>query len=115
MIKLYPFIIFGLLYAQVPLEYNLLVNTDQLSRYDNSIKGQIANNAVIDIKSLDDTLYFFGTGNGLSYGEIIYNGSIDFGYFNISTMPRGGNPALTVGGNSIAVSGVIDTSVITGT
>ena len=115
MIKLYPFIILGLLYAQVPLEYNLLVNTDQLNRYDNSIKGQIANNAVIDIKSLDDTLYFFGTGNGLSYGEIIYNGSIDFGYFNISTMPRGGNPALTVGGNSIAVSGVIDTSVITGT
>ena len=47
-------------------------------------------------------------------GEIIYNGSIDFGYFNISTMPMGGNPALAVDGSSIAVSGVIDTSVITG-
>ena len=116
MIKLYPFIIFGLLYTQVPLEYNLLVDTDKLNRYeDNSIKGQIANNAVIDIKSLGDSLYFFGTGNGLSYGEIIDNDSIDFGYFDISTMPRGGNPALAVDGNSIAVSGVIDTAVATGT
>jgi hypothetical protein len=116
MIKLYPFIIFGLLYTQVPLEYNLLVDTDQLNRYDNnSIKGQIANNAVIDIKSSGDSLYFLGTGNGLSYGEIIDNDSIDFGYFNISTMPRGGNPALAVDGKSIAVSGVIDTAVATGT
>ena len=74
MIKLYPFIIFGLLYAQVPLEYNLLVDTDQLNRFDNnSIKGQIANNVVIDIKSSGDSLYFLGTGNGLSYGEIIDN------------------------------------------
>ena len=64
MIKLYPFIIFGLIYAQFPLEYNLLVDSDQLNRYGhNSIKGQIANNAVIDIKSLGDSLYFFGTGN----------------------------------------------------
>ena len=30
-------------------------------------------------------------------------------------MPRGGNPALAVDGNSIAVSGVIDTAVATGT
>ena len=106
---------FSYLLAQTPYQYHLL-NSKQFNRYENnSIKGHIAHNAVIDIKSLGDSLYFFGTGNGLSYGEIIDNDSIDFGYFDISTMPRGGNPALAVDGNSIAVSGVIDTAVATGT
>ena len=54
------------LLAQTPHQFRLL-NSDQLKRYDDhSIKGQIANNAVIDIKSSNDSLYFFGTGNGLS-------------------------------------------------
>mgnify|MGYP001070402730 CR=1 FL=1 len=106
---------FSYLLAQTPYQFHLL-NSEQFNRYEhNSIKGQIAHNAVIDIKSSSDSLYFFGTGNGLSYGEIIDNDSIDFGYFDISTMPRGGNPALAVDGNFIAVSGVIDTAVATGT
>ena len=59
MIKLYPFIIFGLIYAQFPLEYNLSRDLDQLHRFEhNSEKGEIAHNAVIDIKSLDSSLYF---------------------------------------------------------
>ena len=105
MIKLLPYILFGLGYTQFPLEYSLIKFSDQLNRYeDNSIKGEIAHNVVIDIKSLGDSLYFFGTGSGLSYSEIIDNDSINFGYFDISTMPMGGNPALAVDGNSITVS-----------
>ena len=101
--------------AQTPHQF-LLLDSEQLNRYeDNSEKGKIAHNVTIDIKSLNDSLYFFGTGNGLSYGEIMNNNSIDFGYFNISSMPVGGNPALAVRGNSIAVSGVIDTATATGT
>ena len=70
---------------------------------------------MIDIKNSSDSLYFFGTGNGLSYADILPDGTIDFGYFSISNMPKGGNPALAVSGNIIAVSGVIDTAVATGT
>ena len=45
------------------------------------------------------------------YADILPDGAIDFGYFSISNMPKGGNPALAVNGNIIAVSGVIDTAV----
>ena len=103
------------LFTQTPDQFQLN-DTARLNRFDhNSVKGQIANNAVIDIKNLGDSLYFFGTGNGLSYAEILNNSKIEFGYFSISNMPRGGNPALAVEGNTIAVAGVIDTAVATGT
>jgi len=114
--KLLPFILFGLGYTQFLLDYSLNKSSKQLNRYEhNSIKGQLANNVIIDIKYSDDSLYFFGTGNGLSYADILANGEIDFGYFSISNMPQGGNPGLSVSGNIIAVSGVIDTAVTTGT
>ena len=58
-----------------------------LGRFENnSFKGQLANNAVIDIKTSGDSLYFFGTGNGLSYADILSDGTIDFGYFSISAI-----------------------------
>ena len=103
------------LFTQTPVEYQLGENK-KLGRYEhNSIKGQLANNAVIDIKTSGDSLYFFGTGNGLSYADILSDGTIDFGYFSISNMLNGGNPSLAVNGDIIAVSGVIDTAVATGT
>ena len=93
----------------------MIKSSDHLNRYEhNSIKGQLANNAVIDIKNSSDSLYFFGTGNGLSYADILPDRTIDFGYFSISNMPKGGNPALAVSRNIITVSGVIDTAVTTG-
>ena len=103
------------LLAQIPQQFHFF-DSEKLYRYEhNSIKGQIAHNAIIDIKTLGDSLYYFGTGNGLSYGEIINNDSINFGYFNFSNMPKGGNPAVASDGHSIAVSGVIDTATATGT
>ena len=72
-------------------------------------------NFFIVIGSITTSLYFFGTGNGLSYADILPDGTIDFGYFYKSIMPRGGNPSLAIDGNFIAVSGVIDTAVSTGT
>ena len=108
-------IIVSILFTQTPMEYQI-VDNKSLGRFELiSIKGQLANNAVIDIKNSGDSLYFFGTGNGLSYADILPDGTLDFGYFSISTMPLGGNPALAVSGNIIAVSGVIDTAVATGT
>ena len=102
------------LFTQTPVEFQLGENK-KLGRYEhNSIKGQLADNAVIDIRNSGDSLYFFGTGNGLSYADILPDGTIDFGYFSITAMPMGGNPALAVSGNIIAVSGVIDTAVATG-
>ncbi|MBC8255683.1 MAG: hypothetical protein H8E85_00030, partial [Candidatus Marinimicrobia bacterium] len=111
----FVFIIVSILFNQTPIEYQI-VDNKPLGRFElNSIKGQLANNAVIDIKYSGDSLYFFGTGNGLSYADVLPDGTLDFGYFSIATMPAGGNPALAVSGNIIAVSGVIDTAVATGT
>ena len=108
-------VIFSCLYSQIPMEYQLEKNNN-LGRFENnSIKGTLANNMVIDIKYSSDSLYFIGTGNGLSYAEILLDETLGFGYFSIFNMPRGGNPALAVSQNIIAVSGVIDTVVATGT
>ena len=113
--KIIILLIFELIFTQIPIKYNLLNNTPQLNRYeDNSIKGQIVDNYVIDIRSMNDSIYFFGTASGLSYGIIGNENLIDFGYFTIPELPRGGNPSVVVRGNVIAVSGVIDTSVVTG-
>ena len=102
------------LIAQIPDGY-LLSSGSKLSRFDElSIKDRIASNVVVDIQQLDDSLYLFGTGAGLSFGELKSNGSIDFGYFSLPEMPRGGNPSLSVFENIIAVSGVVDTNVVTG-
>ena len=78
------------LFTQTPVEFQLGENK-KLGRYEhNSIKGQLADNAVIDIRNSGDSLYFFGTGNGLSYADILPDGTIDFGYFSITAMPMGG-------------------------
>lgn len=111
------FILFflGYLFSLTPKEFNIS-DSSKLSRKKYSLNtGKIASNTIIDIKSINDSLYFFGTGNGLSHGEIIYSDSIEWGYFNDTKMPRGGNPALAINENYIAVSGVIDTLTITGT
>ena len=53
-------------FTQTPVEYKIVKNKT-LGRFENnSIKGALANNMVIDIKYSGDSLYFFGTGNGLS-------------------------------------------------
>ena len=62
---------FNILSAIIPSHFNLL-NSSQLSRFDhNSIRGKIANNAIIDIKSSNDTIYFlifrFVGGGGTPY------------------------------------------------
>ena len=63
-------------------------------RFDEiSQSGSLASNAVIDIRYMADSVYFFGTGNGLSFGEVKATGEIDFGYFTNPQIPRGGNPA----------------------
>ena len=103
----------SILVSQVPYQYQYSQN---LNRFDAiSVKGSTASNVIVDIQQLEDSLYLFGTGTGLSFGELSSDGSIDFGYFSLSEMPRGGNPALAIFENIIAVSGVIDTNVVTGT
>ena len=77
-IKYSIFVFISCLFTQTPVEYQLVKNKT-LGRFENnSIKGTLANNAVIDIKNSSDSLYFFGTGNGLSYADILPDGTIDF-------------------------------------
>ena len=56
--KLLLFIFFVIIYCQFPLEYKLIKSSGHLNRYEhNSIKGQLANNAVIDIKKSKSNSY----------------------------------------------------------
>ena len=101
------------LISQTPDQYSLSSNS--LRRFDGiSIKDALPSNVIVDIHKYGDSLYFFGTGSGLSFGELSNDGTINFGYFSLTEMPSGGNPALAVFNDIIAVSGIIDTNVITG-
>ena len=105
-------LLMSILVSQVPNQYQFSHN---LNRFDEiSVKGPTASNVIVDIQLLEDSLYLFGTGSGLSFGELSSDGTIDFGYFSLLEMPIGGNPSLAIFENIIAVSGVIDTNVITG-
>ena len=110
---LYCIIIFGSAFSQFPLDYHLKHSSD-LGRFGSVSETGIASNLVIDIKHYDDNLLFFGTGDGLSFADITSSSSIQYGYFTSSELPRGGNPALTIGHGIIAVSGVVDSTVATG-
>ena len=100
----------NILFSQYLNEFKLLKINKSLQRSN----SQIANNAVIDIKAIEDSLILFGTGGGLSYSRIYTDNSLAFGYYTNQNMPLGGNPSVAVNANYIAVSGVIDTTVATG-
>lgn len=101
------------IYSQAPLFFNLY--SEKLNRFEGTSQPGLTSNGIVDIREVGDSLLFFGTGRGLSFGEITFNhtDSVHFGYFdqNVVAMPYGGNPALAVYGDVVAVSGLIDTSV----
>ena len=63
------------LISQIPDQYSLLSNS--LRRFDGiSIKDALPSNVIVDIHKYGDSLYFFGTGSGLSFGELNNDGTI---------------------------------------
>ena len=117
----YPLILFllilSVLLSQIPIDYKF--STDiTLNRYENITEEGLNSNAIVDIRPFDSTYFFLGTASGLSYVHIhdLHPDSVSFGSFNRDSisLPRGGAPALAVRENIIAISGLLDTTAVTG-
>ena len=67
---------FSYIFSSIPNKYSLF--NIKLDRHNFSYSGSIASNAVIDIKTVNDSIYFFGTANGLSSAKITNTDSIIF-------------------------------------
>jgi len=105
----------GLSFSQLPFDYKLK-RTSDLGRFESLSNPGLASNVIMDIRSFDNELLFIGTGAGLSFADLSSPVNIQYGHFTILGLPRGGNPALTIGHNNIiAVSGIMDTAATTGT
>jgi len=90
-----------------------------ISLYDNSSSREtndgLSSNGIYDIEIFDNSTLFIGTSNGLNLAYYDNQDNIIFSYFTDSNLPEGGNPALAVGNNVIAVSGVKSTETSIGT
>ena len=106
----------SVLISQVPINYKFSTN-NTLNRYDNITEEGLNSNSIIDIRPIDESYLLMSTANGLSYVHIydLHPDSLIFGSFirDSVSLPRGGAPALAVGGNIISISGIIDTTTKT--
>ena len=117
----YPLILFllilSVLLSQIPIDYKF--STDiTLNRYENITEDGLSSNSIVDIRPFDSTYFFLSTASGLSYVHIhdLHPDSVSFGSFKRDSisLPRGGAPALAVRENIIAISGLLDTTAVTG-
>ena len=69
------------------------------------INDDLPDNGIINIEAISDDLIYFGTSSGLGRVDIVDEDKT-FSTVISEAMPEGGNPALTIEGNVIAVSGV---------
>jgi hypothetical protein len=113
---IFQFFISALL-SQIPEKFQLITH-DKLHRYDNITENGLNSNSIVDIRSIDESYLLLSTSIGLSYAHIYdsHPDSISFGSFNRDSvsLPRGGAPALSVKENIIAISGLLDTTAVTG-
>ena len=113
---IFQFFISALL-SQVPVNFQLITH-EKLHRYDNITENGLNSNSIVDIRSIDDSYLLLSTSIGLSYAHIYdsHPDSISFASFNRDSvsLPRGGAPALSVKENIIAISGLLDTTAVTG-
>jgi len=113
---IFQFFISALL-SQIPENFQLITH-DKLHRYDNITENGLNSNSIVDIRSIDESYLLLSTSIGLSYAHIYdsHPDSISFGSFNRDSvsLPRGGAPALSVKENIIAISGLLDTTAVTG-
>jgi len=114
---IFYFILLSLIFNQHPKDFNIN-NYNTLDRYENISNNNLNSNSIYDIRKVDDSYLLISTGMGLSYINIENNEleKISFGSFNkdLVALPRGGAPALAVKNNIVAVSGIVDTSAVTG-
>ena len=108
-------ILLGLSFSQMPNDFELIKLLD-LGRFESESESDtgLASNMIMDIRSFNEEFLFFGTGDGLSFADLSNPSNIQYGHLTIQELPIGGNPALAIGNGIIAISGVLDTTVFTG-
>ena len=111
-------LIISILLSQVPIDYHFSSTHNRLNRYENITEEGLNSNSIVDIRSIDESYLLMSTASGLSYVHIydLNPDSVSFGSFNKDSvsLPRGGTPALAVKENIIAISGILDTTAVTG-
>ena len=76
-----------------------------LDRNAEIVNEGLPDNGIIDIEAISNNQLYFGTSSGLGRVDIDGEDKI-FSTVMSDAMPEGGNPALAIEGNLIAVSGV---------
>ncbi len=101
-------IITSLLFCKLPYSISLKDNSSA-----REVEDGLSSNGIYDIEIYDDSNLFMGSSNGLNIAYYDDEDNIVFKYFIDSDLPEGGNPALVVSNNVIAVSGVksVNTSI----
>ena len=108
--KIILFILFSMGYPQYPYLVDL---------YSNSAFREVADglssNGVYDLEILNDSTIIIGTTGGLNIGYYDIQENINFSHFIDENLPEGGNPALAIQDDVIAVSGVVSVETSIGT
>ena len=101
-------ILFSIVYLQFP--YTIGFNDISSNR---EVSQGLSSNGVYDLEILNDSTLIIGTNSGLNIAYYDFEGNLNFGYFTDNNIVYGGNPALSISDNIIAISGVksVETSV----
>ena len=78
------------------------------------LQGGLSDNGIINIEILNSSTIFLGTSGGLNVANYDLDDNYQISHYSeVEQLPSGGNPALTIHDNIIAVSGLVsvDTSV----
>ena len=78
----------------------------KLNRSGADGENNLPSNGIIDMESPVENIIYVGTSAGLGKAIISENGDIEFSTISNEKLPTGGNPAIEVFENVIAVSGV---------
>ena len=102
--------ILSFLYSHSPYAIDFYSNTSETLR---ETSDGLSSNGVYDLEILNDSTIIIGTNSGLNIAYYNDEGNLNYSHFIDSNLPEGGNPALSIQNNVIAVSGVIsvETSV----
>ena len=89
-------------------------------RFDNTLSGRpledgLSSNGIVNIEILNGTTVFLGTSSGLNIVHYDAQGDYEISHYSSSdNLPIGGNPALTINNNVIAVSGLTNAETSVG-
>ena len=106
----YLFSMLKIVFAQLPLNYELDINSN-MSRQLIASDSMFTSNGIMDIRSLNDEFLFLGTNDGLSFIDLLSNDNFQYGHPISINFPKGGNPSLSIKDDMIIFSGVIDTLI----